>query len=239
MDANVLRQTPTDTLYEIRGGYWFVDNRKAVCLPDSGYQITSHPAKHSDLGFRCCRGQSSASPPPREEIIQCPDDMVSLTESCIDRYEFPNIQGSSPLINATFTVAKQACKQQGKHLCSDTEWLEACTNQGTHRWPYGNTYLAETCNDHGWVESEIHGIVAKSGSYDNCVTPNGVYDLSGNLWEWTEKSNGGRLRGGGWELSAGLGQCRSFSDPGNDYHAGEVGFRCCATPIESKRLLED
>ena len=40
------------------------------------------------------------------------------------------------------------------------------------------------------------------------------------------------------KLSAGLGQCRSFAEPDSSYHAGEVGFRCCATKTEAQGLLE-
>ena len=67
--------------------------------------------------------------------------------------------------------------------------------------------------------------------FENCKTPEGVFDLSGNLWEWTTSEySDGVLRGGGWNLSAGLGQCRSKAAAQSSYHAGEVGVRCCYSP---------
>ena len=63
--------------------------------------------------------------------------------------------------------------------------------------------------------------------------------MSGNLWEWAQDdqdSTKGYLRGGGWNLSAGLGQCRVKAPAESTYHAGEVGFRCCASQTESYKL---
>ena len=236
IDADVLRRNPTESLYEIRGGSWFVDQRKAVCLPDSGYPLTAGTAKHSDLGFRCCKGEVPNSTMILEHSMSCPNDMVSLSKSCIDQYEFPNIKVTKPLADANYQLATEACSQQGKHLCTDSEWMEACQGRENHRWPYGNEYQSGMCNDHGWMESDKRGSVSPSGSFEECKTIDGIFDLSGNLWEWTLESKDGRIRGGGWELSAGLGQCRSYSDPIKEYHAGEVGFRCCATQLEAQRL---
>lgn len=237
IEATVLKQQPNSTLYEIRGGSWYTDERKGTCTPSAGYPLTDSNATHADLGFRCCRGETlnSATQPTLSNI--CPNNMRPTSSGCMDQYEYPNLPNQIPLADTTFTQATQACQELGKHLCTDAEWYEACSNHHNTRWPYGNIYQERACNDHGWVESETHGSAAHSGTFSKCHTSNELYDMSGNLWEWVDQNGVGHLRGGGWQLSAGLGQCRSVITPAANYHAGETGFRCCTTLTETKALL--
>jgi formylglycine-generating enzyme required for sulfatase activity len=78
-----------------------------------------------------------------------------------------------------------------------------------------------------------------SGSKSKCVTPENVYDLSGNLWEWTTgNETNGTLRGGGWNLGVGLGQCRAQAVGQIRYTSGELGTRCCADKEQSMLLSQ-
>ena len=63
--------------------------------------------------------------------------------------------------------------------------------------------------------------------------------MSGNVWEWTISDNPrekGVLRGGAWNLSAGLGQCRARAGAKMKFRGGEVGVRCCAGPEQAQKL---
>ena len=237
IEATVLKQQPNSTLYEIRGGSWYTDERKGTCTPNVGYPLTDSESKHPDLGFRCCRGEGIQSDTQYKSSTSCPTNMRPTSSGCMDQYEYPNLPSQPPLADATYGQAKQACRELGKHLCTDTEWYEACSNNNTTRWPYGNQYQERACNDHGWVETEMYGSASSTGTFTDCHTRNEIYDMSGNLWEWVDQDDSGRLRGGGWQLSAGLGQCRSVITPAPNYHAGETGFRCCTTHTETRVLL--
>ena len=77
-----------------------------------------------------------------------------------------------------------------------------------------------------------------SGTNNGCGGEFGVYDLSGNIEEWTTCRSGsgcawsGNLRGRYWAESR---TCQSsVTTHGDSFHFYEIGFRCCLAP-ETRR----
>lgn len=249
LDAPVLKGRPDEVLRELRGGSWKVDPRKAACRATDGYPAAPEDAAFPDVGFRCCRGPElelggTAATGP----TACPAGMVSLEGSartgpfCVDRKEYPNGERTWPKADLTLDAAVAACSAAGKHLCTEAEWMQACSGPEARRWPYGNTYDPAACHDNAEGERGGGGHPVQSGYRKGCVTPEGVVDLSGNVWEWTLRTRGagrgatGVLHGGGWNLSAGLNQCRSTAEARASYQ-GQSGARCCASPDEAAALI--
>ena len=147
-------------------------------------------------------------------------------------------------------VAQQACQAAGKRLCTSTEWLRACQGPGQRTFPYGNTYRAGACNegrtvhpveelfgpDTDWSKgqmndpriNQIAGGLMATGRFPTCTTPEGVFDLHGNLHEWVADAEG-TFRGGFYvdaEIN-GAGCTYRTTAHGRTYHDYSTGFRCC------------
>lgn len=219
------------SLSEIRGGSWMVGPQKGLCRPVDGYPVTSKNMAYEDLGFRCCRG--------REWVSQslswgsegrCPDDMVRIGNFCMDQFEYPNQEAQTPKGSIRWSDALEECSSVGKRVCTEAEWTLACEGPEWKGYSYGSTYQSGICAS---KDSMSGGQLAKSGGHPACKTPDGVFDMTGNLWEWValDTAAGGVLRGGGSMLSAGLGRCRSRAFiRDEDSTMIDVGTRCCLTP---------
>ncbi len=147
-------------------------------------------------------------------------------EICVDIFEWPNQEGASPQEMVDQATAESSCQKVGKRLCSAEEWQEACQGPDRSRYPYGNQY------DERYCSAQQKG-PARSGYFPACRSYYGVYDLTGNHWEWTSTPDKDHedyflVAGGNWE-AAEKATCsfRKYSFfPQNRYPG--VGFRCCA-----------
>jgi formylglycine-generating enzyme required for sulfatase activity len=147
--------------------------------------------------------------------------------------------------------AERACKLAGKRLCTSDEWLRACKGATPTRYPYGVKHRAGYCNDRGVSPIGIRrgpatdparsyqtmndpklnqtpGSLARTGMFPRCRTPEGVYDLVGNLHEWTADTRGS-FRGGYYLDTETLGAGCDYLADGHDraYRDYSTGFRCC------------
>jgi hypothetical protein len=180
------------------------------------------------------------------EVAKLP---VQAMDYCIDRFEYPNVLGQNPLIVATFHEAEAMCKKGQRRLCSENEWTFACEGEEVRPYPYGWTRDATACViDRAWrpftegALSPRDGSGAReeldrlwqgepSGSRGACRSPFGVYDLTGNVDEWTRNVNptgyASVLKGGYWGPVRA--RCRPATRAHNeDFVAYQQSFRCCS-----------
>ncbi len=112
----------------------------------------------------------------------------------IDVYEYPNQRGVEPTLVDDWFQASALCREQGKRLCSSLEWTYACRGpeEGSYSSPDDPNALPDAygfrfCNGPGSAlasESPAFDEVAPSGSFPNCASSTGVYDMTGNAFEW-------------------------------------------------------
>ena len=133
--------------------------------------------------------------------------------------------GVVPWVNVALPTAVAACAASGFHVCAPDEWEAICSNQGRRMFPYGHGHRRAVCNDH--VSGS--GALEVTGNRPECVTPEGVFDLSGNVWEWTDNH---RRRGASYRVNAAAFQVDAASCVTSyfciqGYFDVDVGFRCC------------
>ncbi|HTM44284.1 MAG TPA: SUMF1/EgtB/PvdO family nonheme iron enzyme [Polyangiaceae bacterium] len=161
--------------------------------------------------------------------------------------------GAIPQAYITQVQAKVACAAAGKRLCTNAEWLRACQTTSNNTYPYGSARQDGVCNDaratnplvdyYGTTDPSIYAhtdnpcldqladTVEPTGSLTGCVTSEGIYDLMGNLAEWTADPNGTLLGGSYMDTTInGDGCLNSITAHATTYFDYLTGFRCCANP---------
>jgi hypothetical protein len=187
---------------------------------------------------------------PHSPYVAPPADKIVLARS---------VSGVVPQGYISPKQAEGACRASGKRLCAPVEWRAACAGSEGTAYPYGPTRSPGKCHDsgtspmltfhmstmkRGWGLEELNdprnnqleGTVAKTGSFPDCVSDEGVYDMVGNLDEWTADKNG-TFQGGYWLDTTQHGEGCAYRTiaHGYEYRDYSTGFRCCAEATSSER----
>lgn len=110
-----------------------------------------------------------------------------------------------PVVNVTHFGAEAYCKWEGGRLITAEEWDFVATNAGTTCFPNGNN-IPTTLEANF---SEVIGMTTEVGMYKPSLI--GVFDLLGNVWEWTSTLAQRRndifeknylIKGGGWSYTS-------------------------------------
>ena len=127
-------------------------------------------------------------------------DMGNSTEIALRNapgtMEAQSVVGVVPWVQVSQISARIACENAGKRLCTDEEWLGASNVQGdTFNLPsdlavapYGCVTGASTyCSDHSYESGDACNTGYNVSGVSGCYSSEGVYDMVGNVWEWTNE----------------------------------------------------
>ncbi len=193
------------------------------------------------LAHRCAERRGSAC--IRYDADALCDGPAVRRSLCIDRFEYPNIEGARPAVGVDYDDAVSACEIEGKRLCSALEWALACEGSELAPWPRSLSLDARSCPVDRAGSRPLPGALARasdvrvpSGSHPNCQSPSAAHDLSGSVEEWVDNTYGGAAAPPfAWALAgghAGKGsdtRCRALdASQARTTRSPTVGFRCCS-----------
>ncbi len=147
-------------------------------------------------------------------------------------------QKDQPVVNVSWEEAIKYCKWLSEktgdnfRLPTEAEWEVAAGGGGQRAYPWGNE--KPTPKHANYYKSKI-GETTPVGDYPLGRTPEGLYDMAGNVWEWCvawykEENSDRVLRGGAFGYGPDLLRCadRVGRDPQGRKDA--FGFRVVRVP---------
>ncbi|MGQ0696275.1 MAG: formylglycine-generating enzyme family protein [Nitrospiraceae bacterium] len=135
-----------------------------------------------------------------------------------------------PVVRVAWIEAEAYCRYYGQRLPSEQEWEKAARGTDGRKYPWGNDEPTRRhANFNNCCDFWNYDALFNVGSFEDGRSPYGIYDLAGNVYEWTSSDHHGRtkvVRGGAWMNAASSLQSsvRGWHFPGDS--SDHDGFRC-------------
>ncbi|MCA9494519.1 MAG: thioredoxin domain-containing protein, partial [Myxococcales bacterium] len=234
----------TPTLYI--NGRRFVGNLPVAALKALGDALADRPApavapRPASTGPEETLGPVDA---PATVELQGPRGPFTIDafEASIEDGVAVSRPGVEPARGIGWAQADAACRAAGRRLCTEDEWLVACTGAPQEdtdgdglfsesitgrAHPYGKTYDPGRCAS-SRARQDPRPLL--TGEHPSCGTPEGVYDLEGGVKEWVGLTVDRAALQGGSYYSRDSARCAYHKEADPTETDPADGFRCCAGP---------
>lgn len=190
------------------GTFLYGEDRKRVWLPD--YYIDVTPVTNSEYAVFV---EATGYAPPTQWTEGRP----------------PLGLNAHPVVGVSHMDAEAYARWANKVLPTSEEWEKAARGSRGIEFPWGNQRTAAKCN----VRETDIGHTTPVTRYHSGISPYGVYDLAGNVWEWcSTETDPDRfvLRGSAFTSSLDMARTPAVNDASGGMLDDDTGFRCACPP---------
>jgi formylglycine-generating enzyme required for sulfatase activity len=188
----------------------------------------------TNKAYKACVDDGQCDAPKQLYFFEAAPNKLYFGTSEYDNY---------PVIFVDWNMAKTFCQWRGARLPTEAEWEKAALGDTGNLYPWGKDLDCQKANYQKCVNR-----TSEVGYYPDGTSPYGVFDMTGNVWEWVSdwyadnyyanspaKNPQGPvtgqsrvIRGGSWARFDVTAYHRKNFAP--DYNTFDIGFRCAATP---------
>ncbi len=148
----------------------------------------------------------------------------------------PDSQIDHPVVFVNWHDARAYAEWAGKALPSSQQWEKVARGSRGGTYPWGIQRTPAKCN----VRESGVGATTPGDRYRSGVSPYGVYDLCGNVWEWCDtqtRPDRHELKGSAFTSPFDRAIPSAFNDASAGMNDDDTGFRCVTPAVTLEELL--